>query len=282
MKTTIIIDGAPYNFVTENGITKLKIQSETTPNTNNEPEKVSVPNIWLITRTNGTPLFALQPLQNESFFRVMTADKLYSEKIQWFEPLADNFRKLMWQHPESTVQNSEPYMAYKHFSWRQIINFSIIDRWSVSFSGGFSGDWKSNSEGGDGFLMVLVEEMPYWTDAIGQIPFAVDTYRKFFEELRSKPAAIRKCVNTGIDYGDGHLIGSTADKTNTYDNFMVLRGALWASENFQITITKRVLDTPNTTKIVEDATTQYIPTSAQPLHQPVSIFALAEYGEWQK
>lgn len=282
METLITIDGVPHAFETKDGRTELKVQSESTPSEDKKPPKVKVPNVWLITRKNGFPLFAVRPKQGEKPFRIITADKLYSEKIQWFEPLADNYREQIWLHPDSSKPGSEAYSAYKHFSWKQIIDFAIVDRWSISFTKGLPGDWKANSEGGAGFLMVVVENALYWTDGVGQIPFAVDTFRIYFEELRSKPAAISKTVRTGMEYGDGNPFAPENDATSEYDNYMVLRGALWASENFQLVIKKELLQTPNTARMVEKASTVYQPGSMPYLQQPISASSLTQYGEWKK
>jgi len=38
---------------------------------------------------------------------------------------------------------------------------------------------------------------------------------------------------TGIQFGDGMPIGAKVDEKNEYDNFIILRAALWASEKLQ-------------------------------------------------
>ena len=253
METLIAIDGLTHTFETKGGKTELKVATESTPREDKKASKVKVPNVWLITRKNGFPLFAVRPNQGEKYFRIITADKLYSEKIQWFEPLADNYRRRIWLHPDSSKPGSEAHSAYKHFTWKQIIDFAIVDRWPISFAKWLPGDWKANSEGGADFLMVMVENAPYWTDGIGQIPFAVDTFRKYLEELRHTPAAISKTVKTGMEYGDGNPFAPASDASNEYDNYMVLRGLLWASENFQLVITKEPIKTPQAIRMVERA-----------------------------
>lgn len=282
METIITLDGASHTFETKDGKTELRLQSESTPSKDQKPKQIRIPNIWLITRRNGFPLFAVRPKQGETPFRIITAEKLYAEKIQWFEPLADHYRELIWQHPESSTPGSEANLAYKHFTWQQIIDFAVIDRWSISFSKGLPGDWKANSDGGAGFLMVMVDNVPFWTDAVGQIPFAVDTFRKYFEELRVSPEAIRKTVRTGMEYGDGNPFAPNDDPTNEYDNYMVLRGALWASENFQLIVTKELFQTRDVVRTVERTKTVLRPGSSRYLQQPVSTESLATYGEWKK
>lgn len=279
METLITIDGVTYTFETSNGKTELKVQSESTPSEDKKAPKVKIPNAWLITRKNGFPLFAVRPKQDEKPFRIITADKLYSEKIQWFEPLADNYRELIWLHPDSSKPGSNTYSAYKHFTWQQIIDFAIVDRWSLTFYSGLSGDWKQSKEGGEGFLMVMVESRPYWTDAVGQIPFAVDTFKMYCEELGEETQAILKTVQTGMSWGDGTATGKK-DKSNSYDNFMVLRGALWASDNHQITrATKSIYQRGGATK-KNITIVQYTPNSATRLEHPIPVESLSTYGIW--
>ncbi|MDH1619943.1 hypothetical protein N5F07_02100 [Pseudomonas chengduensis] len=282
METIITLDGISHIFETKDGKTELKVLAESTPSEDKQPSQIPIPNVWLITRRNGYPLFAIRPEQDEPQFRVITADRLYSEKIQWFEPLADNYRELIWQHPHSATPGSEANSAYKHFTWQQIIEFAIVDRWSINFASGLSGDWKGSSAGGAGFLIVMVGGTPYWTDAIGQIPFAVDTFRKYLEELRSEPAAIRKTVQTGMKYGDGNPFAPGSDPSNEYDNYMVLRGALWASDNFNLVVTSSILHTPNNTRTIERASTVFQPGPLRHLQQSISAESLAAFGEWNK
>jgi hypothetical protein len=281
METIIALDGVSHTFETIDGKTELKLLTESTPSEDKEPSQIRIPNAWLITRRNGFPLFAVRPRQGERQFRTITADKLYSEKIQWFEPLADNYRELIWQHPEDSTLGTEAHSAYKHFTWQQIIDFAIVDRWSINFYSGRSGDWKQSNEGGDGFLMVMVGSAPYWTDGIGQIPFAVDTFKMRCEELGSKEQAITSTIQTGMDWGDGTLLGEK-DKSNSYDNFMVLRGALWGAENHQITKTTKVIHTRGGAINRTITTVQYAPTSTARLESPINSDSLDKYGVWKK
>ncbi|WP_261887486.1 hypothetical protein [Vibrio aerogenes] len=222
-KEEIIIDGKTYCFETENGKTELVIESEATDENLDDPHKVDVPPFWVIvTKSSGAILFILKHSENEHF-QIMHADELYALQIQWFEPLADNYRKLIFTSLKESIKSS-----YKVFTWNDIYTFSAQDRWSISFRSGGSGDWKSASDGADGYILSLINDKPYWSDAVGQIPFAVDTYRS----TRSIPEVIK----TGHRFATGSLtdavFGNNADATNTWDNYFVLRGALFASKKF--------------------------------------------------
>lgn len=283
MDTSILIDRVACIFETSDGKTELKIKAETTPSTDNKPKKLPLPHVWLITRGNGVPLFALKPEATDVQFRILTAEKLYAEKIQWFEPLADSYRKIIWVNPESTTVGSDSYSAYKQFTWAQIIKFAIVDRVSISFAPKMPGDWKNSSEGVAGFLMVLIEGEPYWADGVGQIPFATDTYRLYLEESKQPDVAINKTVKAGMTYGDGIPIFPKEDKTNEYDNYMVLRGALWASDNFELrTETVRVFAGRMGYREKIVTRTIYLGVSDQKLRSSITQGAVDNHGEWKK
>ena len=91
-----------------------------------------------------------------------TAKELHSKGIQWFEPQADNYMELI--DANSSI-NLLPNL--KHFSWDDVISFGEIDRWMIDYRTGGDGDWKAKGKPGDGYLMVAVDGLPYWTDAIG-------------------------------------------------------------------------------------------------------------------
>lgn len=139
----------------------------------------------IITRKNGEVLFVLRDAENDKF-AILTAQTLYDKfQYQWFEPLADNYRELLFVNDADYAKE-----AYKIFTWDYIAMFSLVDRPSYSFYKNMEGDWKQNPEGGAGYLLVSISGIPYWTDAVGQVPFAVDTYRS--------TQSITKTVKIGI------------------------------------------------------------------------------------
>ena len=217
-KINIEIDGKLYLIITKDGKTELGIKGKTTPEKDEGVHKIEVPNILIITRKNGDVLFVLKGGEKDSF-GIITAQDLYDKfKYQWFEPLADNYRELLFVNDADYVKE-----AYKIFTWNEIARFSLVDRPSYSFYKNLEGDWKQNPEGGAGYLMILISDIPYWADAVGQIPFAVDTYRS--------TQSITRTVQIGIDWGAGTFTGDV-DYSNEYDNYFVLRGALFASKKF--------------------------------------------------
>lgn len=209
-------------------------EEEKKSTTKDEEKEIILPNVIIVTRQNGIPLFALEPNENDlSGIQVLTAQQLYSKAIQWFEPLAENYRKLIWLNERTLKPNSNVFDAYKHFTWNQIIQFSLIDRLSVSYARGLSGDWKQATIGAAGYLIVTVNGRPFWADAIGQLPFTIDTMRKYIMKFNGDyEKAISETIITGIKHGDGGVFIPKEDKTNNYDNYMILRGCLWSKSKF--------------------------------------------------
>lgn len=261
-KINLDVDGRSYIILTRDGKTELGIKGNTTPEKDEEAHAIEVPNILIITRKNADVLFVLRGSENDSF-KIMTAQELYDKlRYQWFEPLADNYRELLY------VNNADyAKKAYKIFSWADIAKFSLVDRPSYSYYKNMKGDWKQNPHGGDGYLLVLIADIPYWTDAVGQIPFAVDTYR----ETKS----IVNTVKTGIEWGSGTLTGEM-DYTNEYDNYFVLRGAIYSSKNFSYEI-------KDSGKSYPAVVTTEINNSVDPdiLGNQINNDELIKYGIWK-
>lgn len=177
--------------------------------------------------------------------------------------LADNYHELIY------LSNApETYPAYRHFSWQDVVDFSSIDRLSASYYQYMPGDWKSSAEGGDGYLMVMINGVPYWTDAVGQIPFAVDTYRSNRD--------IKYVVRTGIKWAGGS-VSSVSDVSNCYDNFFVLRGALFASKKYSYYFSTSAGNYSNTQ--VNEVINAIDSNS---ISQPITESELMTYGEWNE
>lgn len=101
-----------------------------------------------------------------------------------------------------------------------------------SYRQGGSGDWKASKEGADGYFLITVDGYPYWSDAIGQIPFAVDYFTDIYEDNGNKEKSIMMTIQKGREYGEGKLFGGKTDNSNNYDIYFILRGAKWASKRY--------------------------------------------------
>lgn len=190
-------------------------------------EKVKVKEKLIeVTTKSGKYLFSLRPNKKHKA-QTIIAKELYNRGIQWFCPFADNYLELVDKSTELST-----FTELKHFSWNEIVKFAEESRWSTSYRGGGSGDWKAQKEGGAGYYMVTIEGYPYWADAIGQIPFSVDIFTDKLEEGLGIDDAIKETINIGKKYGDGNLFNPKEDKSNSYDNHIILKSCLWASKRF--------------------------------------------------
>ena len=225
IKENVLIKGITYQFETKNNETELVYDIELTNSKNDDPVDVEIPRILVVTRSSGEILFILECADDENF-EILSALKLYERKIQWFEPLADNYRELLYVNNSDYIKG-----AYKVFTWNDIYEFSLIDRNSVAYRTRGAGDWKYVADGADGYILSLIDGVPYWSDAVGQIPFAIDTYRL----LRNKNTV--KFFGGVFAEGDfsaaiKSLITGNLDKTNSWDNYFALRGSLFAEKKF--------------------------------------------------
>ena len=196
-----------------------------------------------VTAADGTDLFTL----NNGVTEVkITAKDLYATKIQWFEPEADNYLPLTLTDPHFPTSNK-----VKHFTWQKVADFAMVDRMMISYRSGGGGDWKAAEEGANGFLMVEVGGMPYWADGVGQIPFAVDSFKHLLVEGYSEEAAIKGTLLSAQQHSTGNVFATDPVVSNEYDDYFVLRGAIWASRRYDVEKKVREKFNPRTGDSVE-------------------------------
>ncbi|MEZ5324283.1 MAG: RHS repeat-associated core domain-containing protein [Verrucomicrobiales bacterium] len=186
-----------------------------------------------VTTSGGTLLMILD--DGKASKNCLTASVAYNLGIQWFEPLADQY------YPVKAIAGdigNRPEL--KHFTWDQIAEFALVTRLDISFRAGGSGDWKGVEEGGDGWLMVTVDQFPYWGDAIGQIPFAVDitkdNMRGVGKSEQDKIRVVKQTLATAREYSEGNIMGDNQNEGNDYDIYMVLRGAQWSYDKHDVVL----------------------------------------------
>ena len=201
--------------------------------------------------------------------KFVTAQTLYTKyQYQWFEPLADNYRELIYLNNKEYTKD-----AYKHFTWKEIDDFASEKRLPLAFQPGWSGDWKNSHLGGDKYLMVMVDNYPYWTDAVGQIPFSINTYRAF--------KSVRDVIKIGIEWGPGDIksrFEGKFDNTNKYDNHFVLRGALYASKKYSYIIQRNASGQYPAVNIIEKIN---IVDPGQ-LGNSITNDEISEYATWNR
>ena len=198
--------GNPINYIDINGDTLTVISSQ------------------------GEYLFTLDNHQKNH--TKITARDLYELGTQWFESSADNYMPLLYVNANLKRMNS-----LKHFTWDDIISFSEIDRSMWSYHTGGDGDWKAKGKPGDGYLMVEVDGVPYWTDAIGQIPYALNEYRNEFRKSKNSEFAAGRTLELGQQFGNGslwNLLFPSPDTSNSYDNAMIKRATDWAKNRYSL------------------------------------------------
>lgn len=236
--TIVTIKGKSYEFVNKDGKTALYFSARTTPRADKEKAIREVPPYWFITRNTGELLFAIKP--KTPSFKILTVEKLYkSYKGQWFEPLAKNYYELIWVHPLSETVGSTQYQAYKHFTWKEVVDY--IDNKDITIATDFldsgTGDWKASKKAGSGYYLCFIEGLPYWTDAVGQIPFSIWDYKAKCKNGVEKNGAIKWVGYEGAIAATGKtkdILTLNIDKSKTYDNFFILRGSIWASNKYSI------------------------------------------------
>ena len=205
-------NSSPYSYCLGNPLGSIDINGDTLD----------------VLNSKGAYLFTLD---NHQYNRTkITAKKLYSQGVQWFESTADNYMQLLSVNAD--IRNSE---SFKHFSWQDIINFAETDRNMLSYRSHGSGDWKAKGKPGDGYLLVEVEGIPYWTDAIGQIPFALNDYRNYYKNSFDSEFAAISTIADGAQFANGSLLNiifPSYDYSNTYDNAMIRRAVNWAKQRY--------------------------------------------------
>ena len=202
----------PYNYCGANPIGRIDLNGDT---------------LSVVNKTGGF-LFSLDDgtfLKSE-----IKASDLYKRGTQWFESTAKNYMPLL--SVNANIRKSE---SFKHFTWQDIIDFAEIDRNMLSYSSRGSGDWKAKGKPADGYLLVEIEGIPYWADAIGQIPFALNDYRNYYKNSFDSEFAARNTIADGAQFANGslwNLIFPSYDYSNTYDNAMIKRAIDWAKHRY--------------------------------------------------
>ncbi|MBI4945936.1 MAG: hypothetical protein HY840_06000 [Bacteroidetes bacterium] len=160
--------------------------------------------------------------------KYLSAYGVYDLGIQWFEPEAKNYMKALYTNPNIGTMD-----GMKHFRWDDIANYADNHKSLIGYAwNGAFNDWKAHKEGAEGNYLVTVDGKAYWGDAIGQIPFAINQMRSNLQDGQSMGAAIKNTIESGKNWGGG-LFGS-ADNSKSYDNFMIMRGALFAAQRFTV------------------------------------------------
>ncbi|MGQ2108040.1 DUF6443 domain-containing protein [Ornithobacterium rhinotracheale] len=194
-----------------------------------------MPEDIFVNDSKGNHLFTLD--DGKSTITTITVSDLYDLGIQWWEPEANNYMPLKGVNP---ILTSLDYSGVLHTSFKDIVEWTTREnRFMASFASGLRGDWKKASDGGRGYILAEADGLPYWTDALGQIPFTIDTYeyylRNYYGNKSIENAGYRfnvavSTIKDGINAANG-IPYISPDRTKSYDNFMILRTVSWAEKH---------------------------------------------------
>lgn len=84
------------------------------------------------------------------------------------------------------------------------------------------GDWKRSPEGANDYLLSTIDGELYWSDAVGQIPFAINSVKhlRYIPMLNLFPVWLTEII--GKILGNGSF---SFDFENNYDNAMITKTA---------------------------------------------------------
>ena len=167
---------------------------------------------------NGDHLFTLKNPNSQSENQTIKTPELYEMGIQWFAPKANNYAELTDINP-----NIKELNTIKHYTPQDIIDFADKHPDLYQYHSGGEGDWKKSPEGGNGYWLTEIDGKPYWSDAIGQIPYAINAYRN-----TNLTPGIADFTTSYI----GKFLGNDDsllpfDFSNSYDNAMIRRTIDW-------------------------------------------------------
>ncbi|TQR55830.1 hypothetical protein DMC01_09595 [Campylobacter troglodytis] len=125
------------------------------------------------------------------------------------------------------------------------MEFAEIQRNDSDFLSGGSGDWKVSQNGAKGYILVSMEGIPYWADAVGQIPFALHSYKNFLTQCELSADKVEKsAIYWGNVFASGAILEALKNfllsafvdiNDNSYDNAMIKRGIKFAHTKYKRT-----------------------------------------------
>ncbi|MCI7410299.1 MAG: hypothetical protein MSS67_01070, partial [Helicobacter bilis] len=172
-------------------------------------EKTDRIQIW---NREGIYLFSIER-RGRKETRLSTKELYDIGGIQWFESSAENYHKLIDVNPDLQDKEKCEGLGVLYFTWREVVEFAealyqpVKSRFDltdfIKYFGGNSGDWKAVDNGAKGYILVSMEGIPYWADAVGQIPYAINAYKAFYSLTNNHTSAKNAVVNIGYIFSKG-------------------------------------------------------------------------------
>ncbi len=188
------------------------------------PSKIYSPKLipgYRVYDKTGNYLFALGD-HRDSNARDITAIDVYNNGVQWFAPTADNYMPIDSINPD--IQKNERIL---HVNPKDLYKFAN-GRHPLGYRAEGPGDWKKQVA--KGYFLAEMNGYPYWSDALGQIPFTLDTYRAFKKDPIYKYFPITATKISGRIFGDGC---SKPDFSNSSDNYLIDETVNWYDRQLQ-------------------------------------------------
>ncbi|TQR51988.1 hypothetical protein DMC01_12620 [Campylobacter troglodytis] len=194
-------------------------------------------NVTKINNQKGIHLFSLERKNIKE--SKLKAKELYEIKgIQWFETSADNYHKLLYVNEKLKDRQECQSLGVLYFTWKEVVefaemlyvpskhNYELVVNFSKYFNGKI-GDWKQAENGANKHILVSMEGIPYWADAVGQIPFAINCYKTFYEITKNHNYAKNATINIAYLFHNGSIDNVFDFLTSDYVNVCGLKPKIY-------------------------------------------------------
>ena len=193
-------------------VCKFKVLSGDVIEEREEVERGEKTDTIQIFNKEGIYLFSIEK-KDRTETRLSVSELYKLQGFQWFESGAENYHKLLDVNPDLKDKEKCEGLGVLYFTWRDIVEFAealyqpVKNRFDlmdfVKYFSGRSGDWKAVDNGAKSYRLVSMEGIPYWADAVGQIPFAINTYKAFYSFANNHTSAKNAVVNIGYIFSKG-------------------------------------------------------------------------------
>ncbi len=188
-------------------------------------------NGYAIKDRDGNFLFSVGEKNAAPKDTVSTAE-FYKTGKQWTLQDADHYIPLDSVSPD--IQNNPNVY---HVDTENFYKFANEDRNPLAYGSGGDGDWKHSPEGANNFRLAEVNGTPIWPDALGQIPFAVDTYKKILAFTGDEKIAEVLTKQIGYAFAEGISLKTPFpwlwDRSNSLDNGMIQKAIDYAKKKYK-------------------------------------------------